>query len=307
MAIIELVDPNAISRFSTHERIMRDGFEVEKGVIIDEQWMIEHEDLVFDYWEKFAAYPDLMLDLIYKPVDSSFEFFPFQRIFLRSCMRYNNIYITACRATSKTFLSILAKYCQCILLPGHVGSIVAPKINQAAKIAKQKIYEIWNLWPLLRKEIAFENGKEKANFSKDYVELRFRNGSVLMITGATDSNRGLRTHATFLDEARDSDGDAINEIILPQMNVSRRGANGIVNPYEKINTQVIWGTSAGSKSSFAYGALIDVFEKAIIDPKNNFVMGLDYRIPMNHGLIDRNFIKNLKLSNAYNESTFAAE
>ncbi len=91
------------------------------------------------------------------------------------------------------------------------------------------------------------------------------------------------------------------------MNVSRRGANGIVNPYEKINTQVIWGTSAGSKSSFAYGALIDVFEKAIIDPKNNFVMGLDYRIPMNHGLIDRNFIKNLKLSNAYNESTFAAE
>jgi hypothetical protein len=54
--------------------------------------------------------------------------------------------------------------------------------------------------------------------------------------GALDSDRGIRTHATLIDEARDQDGDAIAEIILPQMNVSRRMENGLVNPYEKINT-----------------------------------------------------------------------
>jgi hypothetical protein len=54
--------------------------------------------------------------------------------------------------------------------------------------------------------------------------------------GALDSDRGLRTHATLIDEARDQDGDAINEIVLPQMNVSRRMDNGLINPYEKINT-----------------------------------------------------------------------
>lgn len=91
------------------------------------------------------------------------------------------------------------------------------------------------------------------------------------------------------------------------MNVSRRTINGLVNPYEKINTQVIYATSAGTKSSFAYEALLDTFEKAIIDPKHNFSIGLDYRIPVLHGLINGEYVKNLKLSPSYNEQTFAAE
>lgn len=91
------------------------------------------------------------------------------------------------------------------------------------------------------------------------------------------------------------------------MNVSRRMANGLVNPYEKINTQVIYATSAGTKSSFAYSALIDTFEKAVMDPSSNFSIGLDYRIPVLHGLIDGNYVRNLKMSPSYNETTFAAE
>ena len=200
-----------------------------------------------------------------------------------------------------TFLSILAKYLQCMFLPNHVGSIVAPNKQQASKITKQKIEEIWRLWPLLEKEV------EKANFGKDYVDLFFKNGSRLSVVGALDSDRGIRTHATLIDEARDQDGDAISEIILPQMNVSRRMSNGLVNPNEPINTQVIYATSAGTKSSFAYAALIDTFEKAIIDPKSSFCIGLDYRIPALHGLIDAKFVQGLKLSPSYNETTFAAE
>lgn len=84
-------------------------------------------------------------------------------------------------------------------------------------------------------------------------------------------------------------------------------ANGLVNPYEKINTQVIYATSAGMKSSFAYEALIDAFEKAIIDPKSSFCIGLDYRIPALHGLIDKKFVQSLKLSPSYDETTFASE
>ena len=91
------------------------------------------------------------------------------------------------------------------------------------------------------------------------------------------------------------------------MNVSRRMENGLVNPYEHINTQVIYATSAGTKASYAYEALIDTFEKAIIDPKSSFCIGLDYRIPAMHGLIDPTYVRNLKLSPSYNETTFAAE
>ena len=255
----------------------------------------------------FTAYPDIFLEMI-TPVDSTFKLAPFQRLFLRVCMRYTNIFITAARATSKTFLSILAKYLQCVFLPNHVGSIVAPNKQQAAKISKQKIQEIWRIWPLLKKELEPGiNDGVHANFSKDYVELFFRNGSRLTVVGALDSDRGIRTHATLIDEARDADGEAIQEIVLPQMNVSRRMVNGDVNPYEAINTQVIYATSAGAKSSYAYGALIDFFEQAIIDPKSAFCIGIDYRIPMTQGIITPSYVRKLRLSPSYDENTFAAE
>ena len=146
-----------------------------------------------------------------------------------------------------------------------------------------------------------------ANFGKDYIELFFKNGSKLTVVGALDSDRGLRTHATLIDEVRDQDGEMIASVVLPQMNVSRRTVQGLVNPYEKINTQVIYATSAGMKSSFAYEALLDTFEKAIIAPKTSFTIGLDYRIPVLHGLIDRQYVQQLKLSPSYNEQTFASE
>ena len=305
---IILRDPSS-STFNNREKIIRDGIELEKGVVITQEWLEKNEDFLTEQWEIFSAYPDIYLDLI-KPKESNFELFPYQRIFLRACMRYTNIYITAARATSKTFLSILAKYLQCIFVPNHVGSIVAPNKNQAAKISKQKIQEIWRIWPLLKNELEPSNSSSegvRANFGKDYCDLFFKNGSRLSIVGALDSDRGLRTHATLIDEARDQDGDMISEVILPQMNVSRRMENGLVNPYEKINTQVIYATSAGMKSSFAYEALIDIFEKSIIDPKNNFCIGLDYRVPVMHGLIDGKYVKDLKMSPSYNETTFASE
>ena len=302
---IKLINPEA-SIFSTRNKLYKDGIELEKGVVITPQFLERNEDLLHDCWEIFSAYPDIYLDLI-TPSESNFSLFPYQRIFLRACMRYTNIYITATRAASKTFLSILAKYMQCVILPNHVGSIVAPNKSQAAKITKQKVEEIWRIWPILKGEIEPYQGGVHANFGKDYVEIFFKNGSRLSVVGALDSDRGIRTHATLIDEARDQDGDLISEVILPQMNVSRRMANGLVNSYEKINTQVIWATSAGTKSSFAYESLLDVFQKAIIDPKNNFCIGVDYRIPMMHGLIDKNYVKNLKLSSSYNETTFASE
>lgn len=294
------------SSLNTTNRIYRDDIELEKGVVITNEWLERNERFLSEMWSLYTAYPDIYLDMI-KPKDNIFSFFPYQRMFLRSCMRYTTIFITAARATSKTFLAILAKYLQCMFIPNHVGSIVAPTKGQAAKIARQKIEEIWRIWPLLKNELEVYNGDAHANFGKDYVTLYFKNGASLSIGGALDTGRGLRTHAVLLDEARDLDGDMVQQVILPQMNVSRRMVTGLVNPHECINRQVIYATSAGMKSSYAYNALIDTFEKAIIDPKHNFCIGLDYRIPVQHGLIESQYVKELKLSSSYNELTFASE
>lgn len=90
------------------------------------------------------------------------------------------------------------------------------------------------------------------------------------------------------------------------MNVSRRLPDNTVNEKE-VNQQQICMTSAGVKTSFSYDKLIDMFENAIINPDTSFVFGCDYRVPVLHGLLDKNYINKLKMSPSYNEESFARE
>ena len=175
---------------SVVQRGMRDGIEIEKGVVLNEDYLKEHFDEIGDMFSIFSAYPDIYLDLI-KPQDSNFELFFYQRITLRAVMRYKDIFITAPRAFSKSFITILGLILQCVFIPGTKRFICAPNKNQSAQIAKEKIVEIYDHWPLLRKEvIGGEISDTPGNFGKDYVTLKFRNGSQFDVVGALDSQRG---------------------------------------------------------------------------------------------------------------------
>lgn len=66
-------------------------------------------------------------------------------------------------------------------------------------------------------------------------------------------------------------------------------------------------TSAGVKTSFAYEKHLDMFENSIIDPRDSFVMGCDYRVPVMHGLLDKRYVNSLKMSPSFNEESFARE
>lgn len=141
---------------------------------------------------------------------------------------------------------------------------------------------------------------------KDYVTLKFRNGSILDVVLAGDAARGGRRHGGLIDEIRDGDEEAINSVVIPLVNVSRRLPNNTVNDKE-VNQQVVCTTSAGTKTSFAYDRLIDTFENAIIDPEHAFMFGCDWRLPAMHGLIDKQYINKLKMSPSYNAESFATE
>lgn len=184
------------------QRGVRDGIEIEKGVVLNEDYLKEHFDEIGDMFSIFTAYPDIYLDLI-KPQDSNFELFFYQRITLRAVMRYKDIFITAPRAFSKSFITILGLILQCVFIPGTKRFICAPNKNQSAQIAKEKIVEIYDHWPLLRKEvIGGEISDTPGNFGKDYVTLKFRNGSQFDVVGALDSQRGGRRHGGLIDEIR---------------------------------------------------------------------------------------------------------
>ena len=297
----------SLKRINTDIQIsMRDGVPIEKGVILTEQFLKDNQSLFEKYANLFTAYPDVFLDLI-APENPPIRLFPYQRVFLRAVMRYKNIYVTACRAFSKSFITILGEVLQCIFMPGTKRFICAPAKNQAAQIAKEKLTEIFRAWPLLRREVIGGDLTDlPGNYGKDYVTLKFRNGSQFDVVGAIESSLGGRRQGGLLDEIKLHDEELINTVVLPLLNVSRRLPDGSVNPSEP-NQQVICATSAWLKTSFAYIKLIDMFVDAIINPKNTFVFGCDYRVPLMHGLLARDFVTKLKMSPSFNQETFARE
>lgn len=198
--ISKVVNPND-EKYSL-QRTLREGVEVEKGVILTEPYLEEHQSIIEKYMNFFSVYPDLYLDLI-TPTGSQFKLFFYQRIVLRAAMRFKELYITAPRAFSKSFLFILAMILQCIFLPGTKRFICAPAKNQSAQIAKEKITEIYDKFPLIRLEVVGGDITDTpGNFGKDYVTLKFRNGSQLDVVGALDTTRGGRRHGGLIDEVR---------------------------------------------------------------------------------------------------------
>lgn len=86
-------------------------------------------------------------------------------------MRYKEVYVTAPRAFSKSFITILGLMLQCVFMPGTKRFICAPNKNQSAQIAKEKIVEIYDHWPLLRREVVGGDISDTpGNFGKDYVK-----------------------------------------------------------------------------------------------------------------------------------------
>ena len=294
-------DVKRIQDSSGIDRFYRDGVELDKGFELTEEWVEKNRKGIEKICGLFTAYPDLFIDLI-TPVDSYFQLYFYQRIFLRACMRYRYHYCGAPRAFSKTFLSILAMILRCIFLPGSKVFMCAPTKQQGAKVAKEKVEEILDKFPLLRKELV----KETYTSGTDYLRMAFRNGSIFDIVAALDSTRGGRRSGGIIDEVRDHDADTLNEVVLPLLNVDRRTKAGLLNPKENQQAQ-IYITSAGTRSSYAYTRLIELFENGIISPNSSFVWGCDYRVPLQHGLLNKTYLNEIKMSASYKDESFARE
>jgi hypothetical protein len=114
-----------------------------------------------------------------------------------------------------------------------------------------------------------------------------------------------RRHGGLIEEAILVDGTKLNEVILPLMNIDRRAANGKVDPDEKHKAHSFI-TTAGYKNTFAYKKQIQFLVWQVLLGKG-FVIGGDFEIPVAYGLLDENFVKELKMDGTYNEMSFSRE
>lgn len=258
---------------------------------------------VISFWR---AYPDLMLDQIASPKEK-FKFFIYQRIFLRMIMRHRYTYCTFPRAFSKSFLAVLCLYVRCMLYPNSKVFIVSGGKEQAAKIATEKLEEIWRFWPATKNAILTGPGLNTSKMQRDYVKIAFKNGSYLDIVAARETTRGGRRTSGLVEEAILVAGKILNEVIIPLMNVSRRAACGAADPNDITNKSQIYVTTAGERGTFAYDKLVEIAIWSVIRPWESMVLGGSWRTPVMEGLLDRDFAKKQQESSTYSPQSFNRE
>lgn len=288
--------------------VSRDGIPIEKGVVLTKEFLDTNQELFTKYLNYWIMYPDLWLDTIQDSVDAkNFHLLPFQRIALRASMRYRYHFWTATRATSKSFTAYLGAFVRAALLPNSTIMIVSDTKGTVIKIAQAKFEEIFRHWPLLRNELATrqDDGKTGIKSSGNYYEIYLKNGSMISVI-SKDTSRGLRATAAVLEECALIDEVPFNEVIWPQMNVKRREPDGSLNPDEPSSPQ-IFITTAAERTVFMYSKLIECAINAVLRPRESFVWGLSYEIPLHYGLIDKATILDQRYASTVSEDSFARE
>lgn len=260
--------------------------------LVQEKWV--------EYCSYFREYPDHFIDFIADP-NSKIRLFFYQRIYLRIMFRYQKVFLTATRGTSKSYLQNLFFILKCIFYPGTKLFICAPGKEQAAKIAKEKLEEIFEHYPILRNEVKTYNDQ------KDYVRVVFHNGSKYDVVQMTDASRGGRRYGGAVEEIADESfkGDILNSVVIPLMANNRTAKNGKVDENETHKSQ-IYITTAGTQQQFAYQKLMEIYVE-MLNGKSSFCLGNSYELPCDYGHLDIDFVESLKDSPTYKLADFMRE
>ena len=259
------------------------------------------------FWRE---YPDLFVDFMVRGTrtevkDGEFCFYFYQRVFLRCVMRYQYVYAVFPRAYSKSFLTVMALMCRCILYPDAHLFVTSGGKEQGASILQSKVEEICKLIPSFEREIDWGRGKTLTG--KDKVRYVFKNGSVLDNLAARESTRGQRRHGGVMEECVGIDDQILREVIIPVMAISRRAKDGTTVESEPLNKSQIYITTAGYKGTYPYDRLNGFLVRMVTQPDRCIVLGGTWRTPVGMGLQSKTFITDQKNEGTYNEASFERE
>lgn len=281
----------------------------EDNIVITPSYVDSHRKEMEDIVTLFTLYPDYLIDVI-TPKNSFFKLFFYQRIFLRVCMRFQEVSGTFPRAYSKSFLNFISNMIKSIMLPASKGFTCADTKKQAAQIIEEKTNEIFRLFPFFVNELNISDvdkaKKKYGNFGSDYAELELKNGSHMDIVATSNAARGGRRHWGTLEEFALMDGDEVNEIIIPLMNVDRRTVSGIVNPTEP-HAQQTMITTAGYRGTYAHDRTLETLVDMALEPNKAFCFGGDFRIPVMHNLLSPDKVKEKLKNSSYKLESFLRE
>ena len=264
----------------------------------------EKLDLYTNALNTFLVYPDILADIM-TPKNSTFSMFFAQRIVLRCMARHRQTFCTFTRAFSKSFLADFFSFVKSMIVPHCNGFVAAATGKQAAQIIKEKFSgDLWIKFPLLKNEMQKRSKQIPYIQGEDYAEMRFSNNSRFDVIGGHP--RGGRRNYGVFEEIIEQDPTKVNEELIPLMNSPRTTYLGKINPYE-IQGQKIYITTAGYQGTFAYDKCIETLCYSVLDPDHYACIGGSYVIPLMHGRLEEQTMREIMSSPSFNQDSLERE
>lgn len=272
--------------------------------VLKKERVKEKLELYTEALNTFLVYPDILSDIM-TPFNSKFSMFFAQRIVLRCMARHRQSFCTFTRAFSKSFLADYYSYVKGMIIPHCNGFVAAATGKQAASIIKQKfVDDLWVKFPLLKNEMRRNGSQAPYVQGEDYAEFRFANGSKFDVIGGHP--RGGRRSYGIFEEIIEQDQTKVNEELLPLMNSPRIQYNGEINPHE-IQAQKMYVTTAGYQGTFAYDKCLETLCYSVIDPDHYVCLGGSYVVPLMHGRLEEQTMREILSSPSFDRGSMERE
>lgn len=252
---------------------------------IKERILVIQDDSVFgknlyNYYEFISWarwYPDLFIDLL-RTEKSNFNMHFDQRVFLRSDVRFMNMYGTFSRGYAKTFNEVLSCVIVAILFPQIELAISAQTKENAADLLKSKFNEIRNKFPLIENEL-----EKEPKFIKGDALIQFKNGSSIDAIANAQTTKGQRRRRLKIEEAALLNNELYQDALEPVTEVPRYtvGKMALVDPQE-LNQQIHFFTTSGFRGSDEYQRSIDMYDN-MCELKGQIVLGASWMLPCWYG------------------------
>lgn len=235
---------------------------------------------LYNYYEFISWarwYPDLFIDLL-RTEKSNFNMHFDQRVFLRSDVRFMNMYGTFSRGYAKTFNEVLSCVIVAVLFPQIELAISAQTKENAADLLKSKFNEIRNKFPLIENEL-----EKEPKFIKGDALIQFKNGSSIDAIANAQTTKGQRRRRLKIEEAALLNNELYQDALEPVTEVPRYtvGKMALVDPQE-LNQQIHFFTTSGFRGSDEYQRSIDMYDN-MCELKGQIVLGASWMLPCWYG------------------------
>ena len=228
----------------------------------------------------------------------------FQQIIIVMLFSNNSLMFLAARGLSKTFTVAVFSAAYAILYPGVTINIASKTLKQANGVLKKIEMELMPNSSNLRLEI------EKIVTIGSEPYCKFKNGSSIVLTAATETGRGGRCNILICDEFRLMDKGVIDRILKPRMRTERHAGYLDKPEYADYGTErnkEIYMSSVWLKSHWTFkeaqSYVVDLFNIA----KKSFVCGLPYQLAIKENLLNPQQIEDDMSSSTFDEISFMME